>query len=414
MAASKQIDFETGTPVTANFLDRIQEIQSGLATNLALTLSSSTTVTLPAGSGNSAVSLTIGDKFRYVEAPIVVTFSGSDGSGSYGLWATSTNDDSVSSFSVAKVLGSGSPTAAYSRRIGTVQWSGSALSSLVQVANYSNHGYMHTLSGDPLPNQSISSAQIVDGTITLGDLAASLQQLLVPTGAIMPYGGSTAPNSDFLLCDGGSYSTTTYSGLHAVIGYQYGGSGALFSVPDLRGRAPLGAGTGFQNGGSGSGAISGGTSLTARTRGQFGGGETHLLSAAESGLPSHSTVSAGSHGHTVSSSGAHQHTGTTSPVGNHNHGYTASPSANGTAGVTAGGSVISFNIYSVGATTTDGGAHSHTFTTDNPGGSPHFAGQHTHAVDPNGAHTHTVDPASAASAHNNMQPFVVTNWIIKV
>jgi microcystin-dependent protein len=407
MAASKQIDFETGTPVTANFLDRIQEIQSGLATNLALTLSSSTTVTLPAGSGNSAVSLTIGDKFRYVEAPIVVTFSGSDGSGSYGLWATSTNDDSVSSFSVAKVLGSGSPTAAYSRRIGTVQWSGSALSSLVQVANYSNHGYMHTLSGDPLPNQSISSAQIVDGTITLGDLAASLQQLLVPTGAIMPYGGSTAPNSDFLLCDGGSYSTTTYSGLHAVIGYQYGGSGASFIVPDLRGRAPLGAGTGFQNGGSGSGAISGGTSLTARTRGQFGGNEVHLLSASESGFPGATTDNNGLHSHTTSpTDGLHSHSGTTTGTGEHSHSYTTTPDANGSAGVTAGGSTIRFNIYTTGATTT-GGNHSHGWSTTN-------TGAHTHTISQDGLHVHTIASAPAASAHNNMQPFVVTNWIIKV
>ena len=48
----------------------------------------------------------------------------------------------------------------------------------------------------------------------------------------------------------------------------------------------MGAGTGAQNGGSGSGVISGGTTLTARTRGGFGGDErlaTHNHTATDSG-----------------------------------------------------------------------------------------------------------------------------------
>jgi len=55
-----------------------------------------------------------------------------------------------------------------------------------------------------------------------------------PTGTIIPYAGSTAPNG-FLLCDGSAVSRTTYSALFSVIGTTYGeGDGnSTFNLPDL-------------------------------------------------------------------------------------------------------------------------------------------------------------------------------------
>ena len=43
-----------------------------------------------------------------------------------------------------------------------------------------------------------------------------------------------------LLCDGTSYSTTKYPNLFAAIGYKYGGSGAIFKVPNLIGKVAVG------------------------------------------------------------------------------------------------------------------------------------------------------------------------------
>jgi microcystin-dependent protein len=54
-----------------------------------------------------------------------------------------------------------------------------------------------------------------------------------------------------LACDGGSYSITDYPLLFAEIGYTFGGSGASFAVPDLRGRMPLGVSSGFALGATG-------------------------------------------------------------------------------------------------------------------------------------------------------------------
>lgn len=106
-----------------------------------------------------------------------------------------------------------------------------------------------------------------------------------PVGSLTAYAGVAAPTG-WLLCDGSAVSRTSYSGLFSVLSTTYGaGNGSTtFNLPDLRGRMPMGSGTGAQNGGSGSGVISGGTALTARTLGGFGGDErmqthTHVQDA---------------------------------------------------------------------------------------------------------------------------------------
>lgn len=99
-----------------------------------------------------------------------------------------------------------------------------------------------------------------------------------PVGVIEAYAGASAP-SGWLLCDGGQTLITAYPELYSVLGTTYGaltnGSGGAgsthFRVPDLRGRVPMGAGTG--------------SGLTARSLGQAVGTETHTLTTAQ--MPSH-------------------------------------------------------------------------------------------------------------------------------
>lgn len=71
------------------------------------------------------------------------------------------------------------------------------------------------------------------------------QQAVNPVGMVAPYAGSTAPDY-WLLCDGSAVSRTTYANLFAVIGSTFGaGDGSTtFNLPDLRGRTPIGVGTG--------------------------------------------------------------------------------------------------------------------------------------------------------------------------
>lgn len=58
----------------------------------------------------------------------------------------------------------------------------------------------------------------------------------VPTGAVLPFAGESAPDG-YLICDGSSISRTNYADLFSVIGCCYGsGNGSsTFSIPDLRG-----------------------------------------------------------------------------------------------------------------------------------------------------------------------------------
>lgn len=71
--------------------------------------------------------------------------------------------------------------------------------------------------------------------------ATAGQTYLVPSGAILPYGGSTAP-SNFLLCDGSAVSRTTYSTLFGILSTTYGiGDGSTtFNLPNMKGRVPVG------------------------------------------------------------------------------------------------------------------------------------------------------------------------------
>jgi microcystin-dependent protein len=106
-----------------------------------------------------------------------------------------------------------------------------------------------------------------------------------PSGVVSAYGGTSAPTG-WLLCYGQAVSRTTYAALFAVLGTTYGsGDGSTtFNVPDLRGRTVAGQ---DDMGGSSANRLtnqSGG--LNGDTLGATGGSETHTLSTAQ--MPSHS------------------------------------------------------------------------------------------------------------------------------
>jgi microcystin-dependent protein len=103
-------------------------------------------------------------------------------------------------------------------------------------------------------------------------LAEDLDKLIYKPGFIQ-WTACTAIDEGWLLCDGSAVSRTTYKALFERIGTSQGaGNGSTtFNVPDLRGRVPVGAGTG--------------TGLTARALGAKGGEESHTLVTGE--MPPH-------------------------------------------------------------------------------------------------------------------------------
>lgn len=197
-----------------------------------------------------------------------------------------------------------------------------------------------------------------DGTL---DVVWAANELM-PIGVVLPYSGPTAPTAKWLLCQGQAISRTTYAGLFAVIGTSYGtGDGSTtFNLPDLRGRVPIGSGTG--------------SGLTARTLGASGGNEAEVLATTH--LPAHSHTGVTGN---ENSSLAHSHT--TQVIGEG-----PSPGIpNSSRGLT---DQHDFQAqYTFGSSTNGPPAHTHSFTTANTGG---------------------------GTGHPNMPPFRVINYIIRV
>lgn len=105
-------------------------------------------------------------------------------------------------------------------------------------------------------------------------------------GTIIQYGNVSVPTG-WLACDGSEVSQSTYADLYAIVGTTWntgGEAGGNFRLPDFRGRALIGKGTG--------------SGLTARTLAASVGTETHVLASGE--LPSH--------GHTLTDP-THVHSG---------------------------------------------------------------------------------------------------------
>ena len=181
----------------------------------------------------------------------------------------------------------------------------------------------------------------------------------LPAGIIIGYGGAAAP-SQWLLCDGTAVSRSTYSALFAAIGVSYGvGNGSsTFNLPDYRGRVMVGLSS---------------TDADFDTLGEKYGSKTHTLTSAQ--MPVHTHIQ-NAHTHTQNAhnhSTSYQTDGENSPLGGNYNIVTDYRDPTG-----AG------NKITIGNTTP--------------------TNQNT---------TPTNQNAGSGSAHNNVQPGQVSNFIIK-
>lgn len=95
-----------------------------------------------------------------------------------------------------------------------------------------------TSSSNQVP--ALNSSGVIDSSM----LAATAT---VPAGVIFDWAGGTNYPSGYLPCDGSSITTNAYPSLFAAIGYNWGGSGANFALPDTRNRFAIGASTNISN-----------------------------------------------------------------------------------------------------------------------------------------------------------------------
>jgi microcystin-dependent protein len=187
----------------------------------------------------------------------------------------------------------------------------------------------------------------------------------VPPGVIQAYAGTTAPPG-FLLCVGTSLSTTTYNLLFNAIGYTYGGSSGTFLLPDTRGRLLAGA---DNMGGSAAGR------LTGYSLAVTGGEQVHTLTIPELAAHNHGVVDPG-HNHSLNDPG-HAHN-----VPTYQYSGLGGPNILGTSYTGFFGNV---GTASAGTGITIGGAVTGVYTVNQGSG----------------------------AAHNNIQPTIAVNHIIR-
>jgi len=169
----------------------------------------------------------------------------------------------------------------------------------------------------PSPGVEVSTGMLVAGTPYVATYNATdgvfyLQNFYInpfnlPIGGMMPYLGTSAPNSNFALPFGQAISRTTFATLFALISTTFGaGDGTTtFNIPDLRGRTILGLDNmgGSAAGRVGTVATDSGT-IVGTTFGSVGGSATHVQTQAE--MPSHTHTFTGNalppHSHTTTAS----------------------------------------------------------------------------------------------------------------
>jgi len=117
--------------------------------------------------------------------------------------------------------------------------------------------------------------QTADAYVTMFDLFCFNEGACRVIGEVIAFAGATSPDSRWLLCDGSSLLRVDYPDLFTVIGTTYGAvDGTHFNLPDLRGRAPIAAGSG--------------PGLTPRAVGDSFGEEDHQLTVSELASHDHS------------------------------------------------------------------------------------------------------------------------------
>lgn len=268
-----------------------------------------------------------------------------------------------------------------------------------------------------------TSSDITNGKSLVADSTQSAGvawKQVVPPGVIQQYAGTTAP-AGYLMCNGASFSSNTYGALATVVGDTYGThSGTTYYLPDLRGKVPVGK------------AVSG---TFANLNGQ-GGAETvslseaqmpphtHGMSAHTHGMGNHRHSIAHGHGHNITTSDSgHDHPAST-PLTNNNDASGYFYTRRGTAGPNydwTSTNLVRWDAYQYPGTSTasanvsiSGGVTSSADKSGTPiAQTTNNANNNTDAPNGTGLTASAGGTAGTVVAHNNLQPYIVLNYIIK-
>lgn len=223
--------------------------------------------------------------------------------------------------------------------------------------NSPSHSSQHANSNDAI--EALEAKVGVDNSAVSTSLDYKVR-INSPVGGIVLWATNTAPTG-WLVCDGTAVSRSTYSGLFAILGTTYGaGDGSTtFNLPNLKGRVAVGRDSADSD-----------FDVLGETRGS----KTHTLTSAE--MPSHTHIQ-DAHNHGITDSGHSHHTT--------NYAFLYQGAFANVAYTPDAVSGVSAN-YNTNTVTTGITINNTTAVNQNTGG---------------------------GGAHNNIQPSIVLNYIIK-
>lgn len=213
---------------------------------------------------------------------------------------------------------------------------------------------------------SLATVAVANGasTISAGNVTEERTHIAdrgVPTGTLTPFAGTSAP-AGYLIADGTAVSRNTYSQLYAAIGTTYGvGDGTTtFNLPDIRGNVVAGADA---------------SQTEFNAVGKKGGVKKHTLATSE--LPAH--------GHVIPE-----------------HGHAAAVHASGD---------IPAQMSNDGGTGT--GTQAARRGTDTGSSAGIRGSNHAHGITVYNQAAYWSQNTGGGAAHQNLQPYIALNYIIK-
>jgi microcystin-dependent protein len=210
-----------------------------------------------------------------------------------------------------------------------------------------------------------------------------------PVGSIVPYGGNVNSISlipkGWLLCDGTQFSSTTYPDLGLLLGDTHGPvNGTMHYLPDFRGRTPVGVN--ITNS-----AMTQNATLSQRVVGALGGTEEHPLTTNE--MPSHKHTAT----YVAYKDDAANPDDVWYPKRLDGITYGACNQCTSTSGQISGSSTVPISD--------DGPILGNDWYSWDTGTDDNDYGKVPIPI--------TVANVGGGVAHNNMQPYVVVNWLIR-
>jgi microcystin-dependent protein len=230
-------------------------------------------------------------------------------------------------------------------------------------------------------------------------LKADFNLQSTPIGGVTQYAGATSPSTSWAICDGAAVSRTTYATLFARIGTTYGigDNSTTFNLPNLKGRVVVGVDA---------------AQTEFNALGETGGAKTHTLTTAE--IPAHSHPNALS-SNTVASS-SHRHDFAIALLDNN---Y-AAVGPNGAMNATGTGQA---GAYRYSNSTFTGAAASTAFSVIVPTPGSTTTANATRMISYGDTNTPSAtttvgitnaDNTGGGGAHNNLQPYIAMNYLIRI